>query len=151
MAAHRRSDQHRVYLYAGGLRKRAWSCTAVAWNDWLGRSEPCLRGNTLRARARGIRRFASTSQPGLLLIVQNRLRRKFGRLKLCAHLLDLRRLLVEMRSDLRSRCRSLDEPSKPKSHPDSNQVPLSAAAHDLVKDRSILTILAHVGRGKWPL
>ena len=86
-----------------------------------------------------------------LLGIVDHLRRRVARLKLRTHLLDLRRLLVEMRSGLRSRCRSLDEPSKPKGHPDSNQVPLSAAAHDLVKDRSILTILAHVGRGKWPL
>ena len=38
------------------------------------------------------------------LIVQDHLRRRFARFKLCAHLLDLRCLLVEPRSELRN-CR----------------------------------------------
>ena len=38
-----------------------------------------------------------------LLIVQNRLRRRFARFNLRAHLLDLRRLLVELSGELRNR------------------------------------------------
>ena len=40
--------------------------------------------------------------------------------------------------------------SKAQSRPDSNQVPLSAAAHDPVKDRSTLALLAHFGRRQSP-
>ncbi len=43
------------------------------------------------------------TNPTPLILIHNRLRRRFAQFKLCAHLLDLRRLLVQTRSKLRNR------------------------------------------------